>query len=437
VTLLERLGAHVASGYGEGLPDPLRDAVRLHLADAVGAWIAARGTAEGRALLRVKSVERESFSGRVESACGLARSSEVDDIHLPSATTPGAIVVPTALMFASSLRRDGGTLAQAIAVGYDAMTRLGACLSGPSILYRGIWPTYLCAPLATAAVIARLLGFTERQAAHALAIALALSSPAVGRQAGPTMSRWLAVVNAARNGLNAAASAQNGFTGDLRLFEGDFFSSVYAISPDPVAFEDERPALPETSFKPWCAAKQTMAAAQALKEILSEGMAPSEVRGVVVGVPPPYLKMIDHGVVAGERASFLTSAAYQLALAAFDPDAALHLGQTPANVPASIGDFMAKVSVKSDEDLLQHYPKSWPARVTVTAAAGKREKLVLHVPGDPERPFDESRVADKFQKLTAPVAGERAAERLLERCLNALDEGPAALVGEIAQLEKA
>ena len=244
MTLLERLGAHVVSGYGGGLPDPLRDAVRLHLADTVGAWIAARGTAEGRALQRVNSVERESFSGRVELACGLARSSEVDDIHLPSATTPGAIVIPTALMFASSLHRDGGTLAQAIAVGYDAMTRLGACLSGPSILYRGIWPTYLCAPLATAAVIARLLGFTERQAAHALAIALALSSPAVGRQAGPTMSRWLAVVNAARNGLNAAASAQNGFTGDLRLFEGDFFSSVYAISPDPVAFEDERPALP-------------------------------------------------------------------------------------------------------------------------------------------------------------------------------------------------
>ena len=180
-----------------------------------------------------------------------------------------------------------------------------------------------------------------------------------------------------------------------------------------------------------------MAAAQALKEILSEGMARSGVRGVVVRVPPPYLKMIDHGIVAGERTSFLTSAAYQLALAAFDPDAALHPGQAPASVPASIADFMAKVSVKSDEDLLQHYPKSWPARVTVTAAAGKREKLVLHVPGDPERPFDEWRVADKFLKLTGPVAGERAAEALLERCLNALDEGPAALLGRIAQLEQA
>ncbi len=437
MTLVERLGAHVVSGYGEGLPDRLRDAVRLHLADTVGAWIAARGTSEGRALLRFNSPERENFSGRIGLACALARSSEVDDIHLPSATTPGAIVVPAALMFASSLRRDGGTLAQAIAVGYDAITRLGASLNGPSILYRGIWPTYLCAPLATAAVVARLLGFTEKQAAHALAIALALSSPAVGRQAGPTMSRWLAVVNAVRNGLNAAVSAQNGSTGDLRLFEGDFFSSVYGISLDAAALEDERPALLETSFKPWCAARQTMAAAQALREIVEEGVPPSAMSSLVVSVPPPYLKMVDHGVVAGERASHLTSVSYQMALVALHPDANIDVGQTPESVPAEIRDFMAKISVRADEDFLRHYPRSWPARVVATAAGARHEKLVLHVPGDPERPFDESQVAAKFWRLVAPLAGERAAARLLARCLNGLDEGPAALLGEIAQLEKA
>jgi len=64
------------------------------------------------------------------------------------------------------------------------------------------------------------------------------------------MSRWLAVGNAARNGLNAAVSAQNGSTGDLRLFEGEFFSSVYGISPDLAALEDARPALLETASSP-------------------------------------------------------------------------------------------------------------------------------------------------------------------------------------------
>jgi 2-methylcitrate dehydratase PrpD len=433
VTLLERLGAHAVGAYREGLPGSPREAARLHLADTVGAWIAAGGTAEGRALLRFESAERESLSGRVELAGALARLSEVDDIHLASATTPGAIVVPAALMLASSLDRNGSALAEAIAVGYDAMTRLGAALNGPAILYRGVWPTYLTAPFAVAAVVARLLQLTEKQAGHALAIALSLSSPAVGRQSGATMSRWLAVGNAVRNGLTAAVSAQNGFTGDLHLFEGDFFSSVYALTPDPSVLLDERPALNEVSFKPWCAARQTMAATQALKEIIESGASPSEMSELVVSVPPPTLRMIDHGVVPRDRASHLTSVSYQMAMAALAPEATLDIGQAPDGTAVGIQTFMAKISVKADEELLRHYPKSWPARLVVSLPSGRSERLVLHVPGDPERPFDELQVAEKFRRLTAPLVGERAAHDLLHLSLGVLDKkgAPKILLAEI------
>src|SRR5258708_428577 len=94
------------------------------------------------------------------------------------------------------------------------MVRLGAALDGPSILYRGIWPTCVAAPFAVAAVASRLLGLTETQAAHALGIALVIASPGVGRPSGTTTSRWLAIGNAARNGVTAALSAQSGFTAD-------------------------------------------------------------------------------------------------------------------------------------------------------------------------------------------------------------------------------
>jgi len=436
VTALELLGARVAAGYGDDLPGALRDAVRLHLVDTVGAWVAAGATPEGRALRHFLSPEPNDLSGRVGLACALARSSEVDDIHLASGTTPGAIVVPAALMLAASLGRDGVALAEGIAVGYDAMARLGAALNGPSILYRGIWPTYLCAPFAVAAVAARLLDLDPKQAAHALASALALSAPAVGRQAGAHPSRWLAIGSAAGNGLVAARSAQAGFTGDLRLFESGFFSSAYGIAVDLPALHDEQPALGTTSFKPWCAAKQTMAAAQAVKELVEEGARPSEMSELAVGVPPPYLKMIDHGVVPGERASFLTSVQYQMAVAGLNPDAALDL-RVPERVSEAVQQLMERISVKADEDFLRHYPGAWPARVTITTPAGKREKLVLHVPGDPGRAFGEAQVAVKFRRLVAPVAGERGAEALLQRSLGALDQAPAALLAEIGQLENA
>jgi 2-methylcitrate dehydratase PrpD len=426
MTVLEQLGAHVARGGAA----PLREALRLHVADTVGAWIAGSTTPEGRALVKF-GANRDAMSDRVATSCALARLSEIDDIHLASGTTPGALVVPAALTIAASIGAQGKGLAEAIAVGYDAMVRLGAALGGPSILTRGIWPTYFAAPYAVAAVAARLLGLTETQAAHALGISLALSSPAVGHPSGPSTSRWLAIGNAAGNGVVAALSAQSGFTGDLRIFEGEFFSSIYGLSPNPALLLDESPTLSEVSFKPWCAARQTMAATQALKEIIESGASPSEMSELVVSVPPPTVRMIDHGVVAGDRASHLTSVSYQMAMAALAPEATLDIGQAPDGIAVGIKTFMAKISVKADEELLRHYPKSWPARLVVSLPSGKSERLVLHVPGDPERPFDEPQVAAKFRRVTVPAVAERVADSVLSHSLAALDASPNALLDEI------
>ncbi len=447
MTVLEQLGAYVVRDVPRGLSAAVRRAARLHLADTVGAWVAASGTQEGRALtgFREGAGERSQPAGedlldRVARSCALARLSEIDDIHLPSCTTPGALIVPSALTIGSSLGASGDAIGEAIAAGYEAMVRLGLALDGPSLLYRGIWPTYFTAPIGVAAVALRLLGLTERQAAHALGIALTLASPAVGRQGGAAMSRWLAIGHAARSGVFAALSAQAGFTADLRLFEGDFFSAAYNLSPDTEVLVDaleEHSVLPEVSFKPWCAARQTMAATQALKEIIETGVPLSDITQLVVSVPPPYLRMIDHGVVTGDRSSHLTSVSYQMALAAFAPDALFDLRQAPERVSGEIGAFMAKVAVKADDDVLRHYPKSWPARLEITTPMEKHEKLVIHVPGDPERPFDEHQVAAKFARLTAPLIGERVADDLLRFSLAVLDGEQDAPQALLAQIERA
>jgi hypothetical protein len=69
----------------------------------------------------------------------------------------------------------------------------------------------------------------------------------------------------------------------------------------------------------------------------------------------------------------------------------------------------------------------------VSLPSGRSERLVLHVPGDPERPFDELEVAEKFTRLTAPLVGERAAHDLLASSLGVLDRkgAPKVLLAEI------
>jgi 2-methylcitrate dehydratase PrpD len=408
MSALEQLGAYVASG-GDGVS---HEALPLHITDTVCAWLTGRCTAEGTALVTLRAAERRNMlADRVSLYCALARLSEIDDIHLASGMTPGGVIVPAALTMAAAFESPEQALGEAMQVGYEAMVRLGLALGGPAILYRGIWPTYFAAPFGVAAVAARLLALNETQTAHALGIALVRASPGVGHQTGAAISRWWAMGRAAGDGVRAALAAQAGLTADLGLLEGEFFRSIYAITPNVAALTGNlgsASVVREVSFKPWCAARQTMAGAQALIELMQEGVSAADATEITAFVPPPYWKMVNHGVVPGDRASHLTSLPHQLALAALEDEARFEVQQTPGAITDARAAFMAKVKVQADESLLAHYPRSWPARLVVKTSAGTKEKLVLHVPGDAQRPFGEREVLAKFQRFLAPRAGERA-----------------------------
>jgi 2-methylcitrate dehydratase PrpD len=429
-TALETFGAFLAGLRADHLPPAVTDKLALHVADVMGAWIAGARTGEGRALIAFRErlghgdAASRSLIDDVATNCALARLSETDDIHLASMITAGSIVIPGALTIARALPDiEAGDLSAAIVGGYEAMVRLGLALDGPAILYRGIWPTYLAAPFGIAAVGARLLRLGEPETADALALALTLASPGVGHHNAPTTSRWLAAGNAARNGLTAALAAQSGFTADRKIFESSFLSNVYGVAPRVSTLTDGLGIdwmLGQVSFKPWCAARQTMASTQGLREILDAGVTPGDITEIRAAVLPPHLKMIDHGVVAGDRASHLTSVQYQMAIAARAPERALDVGRSSSDMPDSVRSFMERIKVEGDDALLADYPAAWPARVTVVTRSGTCERLVTHVPGDPARPFAADGIAAKFDKLVAPVVGPERSQHLLQRIVEGM-----------------
>jgi 2-methylcitrate dehydratase PrpD len=434
MTALEMF-AHQLAGH-EPVADDARELVELHLMDTIAAWIASMGSAEGLLLLKFRAAMRESARPDgaraldLSTRCALARSSEIDDIHLASITTPGGVVIPAALTLAATAPTTTvEDLTAAILAGYEAMTRLGRALDGPSILYRGIWPTYFAAPFAVAAVAGRIFNFEARETANALGLALTLSAPGVGAHHSETTARWFAIGEAATKGLTAALAAQQGFTCDLDLLAGNFFPQIYGINPQVRALTDglgRQSTLTEVSFKPWCAARQTMAATQALLEIIESGIPPQSIDSIRAFVLPPHRKMIDHGVQAGDRASHLTSVQYQMAAAA--------LGEPPTGALARVAAFMQKITAEPDETLLAPYPRSWPARVAVTAGSAHYERTVTDIPGDPALPFDRARVRDKFMRFVAPVIGKQST-RILDACTDAFAGGNfAALVETVERL---
>ena len=430
MTAIETLASSLAALGAQDLSEPVRTKLQWHVVDTIGAWLAASRTLEGAALVAFRRRMHAADHGAdhlpmdVATGCALARLSEIDDIHLASMTTPGSIVIPGALTLARAWQADPSDVMAAMIAGYEAMTRLGGAIGGPHVLYRGIWPTYIAAPVGMAAVTARLLRLEAGQTAHALALALTLAAPGVGHHNAATTARWFAVGNAARNGLTAALAAQAGFTSDLKLLESGFFANVYSVTPDLTALTQGlgQPMLPRISFKPWCAARQTMAATEALRGLVADGLRPDDMTGIRVAVLPPHQKMIDHGVIAGDRASHLTSVQYQMALAACQPDNVYGLAQSPRDLSPVLRSFMARITIDGDDKLLAAYPDAWPARIAVTTPAGPRHADVMHVPGDPERPFDWAQLTEKFRRVVSPVLGPEKADGMPARIVESLDD---------------
>src|SRR5262249_19563343 len=145
MTALEQLGRHIAGS--KCLSPAARELVELHLVDTVGALIASTRTVEGASLLRFRAAMRERGQGAwaldLATRCALARLSEIDDIHLPSMMTPGAIVIPGALTLAGALPTVAADdVIAAILAGTEAMTRLGRALDRPALPHPGLWPAH-------------------------------------------------------------------------------------------------------------------------------------------------------------------------------------------------------------------------------------------------------------------------------------------------------
>src|SRR6185436_20943185 len=157
------------------------DAARGRVLDTLGAFVVGLRTPEGRLLRYVERASGESaalgFAERCRIYVGATRATEIDDIDPASCTTVGSVVVPVAVAEATRRpRADARTLLAAVVAGYEAMQRLGRAIGGATLIYRGVWPTYVAAPFAAAATVAKLLRLDAPTTERALALVLTRTS---------------------------------------------------------------------------------------------------------------------------------------------------------------------------------------------------------------------------------------------------------------------
>ena len=421
--VIGELAAFVANAKAWALPAAERERLELHLTDTVVAALAGACIPEGNALQRFG--EALSLAERVGRRAAAIRLTEIDDIHLPSCTTPSAGIVPVALALAASSRNfDPDDVASAIWAGTEIMTRIGIAARGPQILYRGIWPTYLAAPVAAAATAARLLRLDEARTGHALSLAFMLMAGGVGRIHGAPSGRWFLYANAIASGVAAAEAARADYQGDLQLLDKNWLADTHGITLDSARLTDglgKGSVYPALSIKPFCSAKQAIAAVEAFRVIVQqENVRRDAIAEIRVRVPSAYAGMIATRAEPGARQSTMVSVAYQIALAALAPQRLYDVDRSTPSADTDVMQFAAKVEVVPDAGLESFYPQHWPAEVEVEAGGKTFRRRVVAAAGDPEHPLGRGGIEEKAHRVLDGLIGASRVDLWLAMCHGAL-----------------
>jgi 2-methylcitrate dehydratase PrpD len=425
VSILTKLAAWIQSDDLLRMPPARFDRVKRHIVDTVGAAIAGARLEAGRAATRFAASVGDRIGSLIIAGCAHARSTEIDDIHLASCTTPGSVVVPTALALASAGRiRTMSELCAATLVGYETMIRFGVGIDGPAALHHGIWPTHAAAAFGAAATASRAYKLKREETIGALSTALAFGSGRPIAAAPELSSRWITLGIAAANGELAARAVREGLRANQPAAAGPRLSAGLA----------RRYLFDEIGMKPFATARQGLAAIEAAREIVGRHhLDATVIDRIVVALPALQRRIVDRAANPATRFESIVSVQYQIALAIVAPDRLLDVDRTPPFSSDAIRRVQSRIEVGRGRDLDAHYPRSWPARVTIAAGRRRLTRVVVHPRGDARRPLGWDDVATKFERLAAPAIGVDAARRTVRAMRNATPNARIPALWELAR----
>ena len=333
---------------------------------------------------------------------GPANVEEMDDMHRQAILHPGPVVIPAL----AGLARGGlprRMVLDALVRGYEMTIRVGRGL-GPRH-YAHWHNTATAGAFGAAAACADAMQLPPEAAAWALGNAGTQAAGLWQVRLEPVMSKQLHTAHAAWAGRSAARLAAAGFTGPLRILEGErgFFAAMCTDGDlAAVTRADADWLIHETSFKPWPACRHTHAAIDCVLALREQaGGQPLRLQQARVESFRDAITICDN-----PRPTSRTEAKFSLqyavaAAAAWGPLKPGHFDADGFEQPDLL-NTAARVSLHAADDFTRAYPDHYGARVTLVLDDGRTvSHTVRDSLGDPQRPLSEAALLDKARALMA------------------------------------
>jgi 2-methylcitrate dehydratase len=418
-TQVEALAKYAARASFADLSAESRRQLPIHILDSLGCCIAALGAGPVQAC-REQVAE---FGGTGPSALigggqanpiyaafwhtALVRYVDfMDNFLAPTETCHTADNFGVALTIADYVGASGRDLMLAVALGYTVQSRF---VDQANFMSSGFDHTSQLAFSHNAAA-GRLLGLSEQQIGHAMAMA-AVSDASFAVVRAKPLSQWkgLASAQSALGAMNTLFLARRGVQGPLQVIEGPLgidhlLRMKINIDWDKQGYE----GVVESTIKKYNSMIHTQSAVHCMVELARQNkIAPDKVVSIEAEVFQLAFDFAGGGLYGTDKVIRIKEQAdhslpYLLAVALLDGDVMPAQFKPERIIKPDVQGLLKKVSVRPNHEYTEEYPKKMPAKISVRLQDGSViEHEVQDYPGLASHPFTWDDAIHKFDTLVA------------------------------------
>lgn len=356
-------------------------------------------------------------------------------------TFESIVIHPTSPIFAAALAaaEEGSSTTEELLTGYvvgcEAAYRVGHS-TYPEHYRNGWHSTGTAGSFGAAAAAASVLDCTPEEITRAFGV-VASSSSALKKNFG-SMTKPLHAGHAAQMGVRSVLLAQNGFSADPEIFEGDIgYNRVMTVDDayDPTEITDDLGdewAVLDIGFKPYPSGVITHAAMDAMRSLVAEhDLTPDTVDQVRVTLEEAASEMLIHAQPDDAlQAKF--SIEFCLGAVLREGDAGINEFTDEYVSEEATRDVISLVDKSFEEDLFGGDFAGYGAIVSVTTTDGNTYSEEIHyAPGSPNNPVSEERLQSKFKKCAQSTLSRSEAATLESTITNFEDVSLAEFVEQL------
>ena len=440
-TYSEEISSFVSELKYKDIPKEVIYKAKLHLLDTLGVAISfsQNSIIKDTVVKTVKELNTNSECTVINSKllsssdyaaltnASMIHGQDYDDTHRLGIVHTSSIVIPTALACGEVRNISGKELIETIVSGYEIFSRIGMAANN-GFHKKGMHATPMCGVFVASLIAGRINRMSKRELVNALGIC---GSQAAGIQQFLIDGSWLKIIHpgwAAHSGIIASKLASNGFTGPLKIFEGElgFFSCHLGL--ENVKLDCLTRGLGKTwetlnvSIKryPCCHAIHTFIdGVLDIKE--KHNIESQKIEHITCRVNPLGMKIVCEPIEVKRKPKTIYGARfslpYAIAITLLEGELGLKQFSEQKINDERVLEITSKIYCLKDDS----FPRTG-GNIVIEMNNGKKYQYIKEFPiGSPQIPLKEQQVIDKFKGNVDKIINHNKGDKIINHVMNIED----------------